>query len=80
MDLTLPRWPLPSSAWVNDVRQYVKLEVEHALQMDAKILRDKARYARQLDKENHNKHAYARVRGLGNPPSLKLARLCSLMP
>ena len=68
MELNLPEWPLPSSMWVNDARQHVKLTVEHALHMDAKLLRDKNRYHQELDKENHNKRAFSRVRGPGNPP------------
>ena len=67
-ELALPAWPLPTAAWINDVRQHVKLETEHRLYMDAKLLRDKNKYFRELDKQNHNKHAYACVRGPGNPP------------
>ena len=66
--LDYPTWPLPSAAWVNDVRQHLKHDVEQALHLDVKLLKQKNLYFKMLDKRNHNKQAYSQVRGPGNPP------------
>eukprot|EP00435_Cladocopium_sp_Y103_P041521 s66_g11.t1 len=69
-----PSWPLPQPDWMYDALQFARYHVEAALKQDAKIYRHKTEYKQFLDQFNHNKAAYALVRGPGLPRVHEIGR------
>ena len=70
-----PSWPLPEASWVFEVLQFTKYHLEISLKEDAKIQKNKLEYLRFLDAANHNKAAYATVRGPGMPRVHEIGRV-----
>ena len=71
-DMDFPAYPLPSAAWLFEAFQVSKHYVECALRDDLKIQQVRHGFAQHLDKANHCKAAFARIRGPGPPPVIEL--------
>eukprot|EP00435_Cladocopium_sp_Y103_P031817 s28_g8.t1 len=69
-----PAWPIPQAEWVYDALQFARFHLDSALQRDAKIQKAKAEYQRCQDQSNHNKNAFAIVRGPGLPRVQEIGR------
>ena len=68
-----PDFPFSTHAWLFDLCQLVKFQVEADLAQDEKIFRQSIEYARHLDKkDNHNQRAFQQVKGPSLPPIREL--------
>eukprot|EP00435_Cladocopium_sp_Y103_P066590 s251_g28.t2 len=65
--ITWPDWPIPTADWLYQALQVTRYHTEAALRQDAITRKQKAAYARTLDKAQNSKQAYVAVRGPGMP-------------